>query len=140
MGFTNVNERKLLAQFAYDRLVYAIGDVSREVAASVLAQTAWQGDLSDEVRQLILDRFEPERLPVPGVDFLPEHDRYFVTVEGAAETEVPKRVYVQVERGCGFRNTLDQPDEPATSSFSSGPIRGRIAYGRGMGLPLKAGA
>lgn len=64
----------------------------------------------------------------------PEHDRYFITVEGAPEREVTKAVYVDIERGCGFRNTLGQPDEPATSSFGSGGIRGRIAYGRGMGL------
>ncbi len=38
---------------------------------------------------------------------------YFV--DGA---EVDKAEYVRVERACGFRNTMGQPEEPGTSMFA----------------------
>lgn len=31
--------------------------------------------------------------------------------------QVSKQDYVVAERTCGFRNTMGQPDEPATSGF-----------------------
>lgn len=43
--------------------------------------------------------------------------------------EVTKEEYVRVERQAGFRNTMGQPDEPATAAFGSGALRGRIQYG-----------
>lgn len=75
MSPINSNERQLFAQFVYDRLNYAFGDVdvSREVAAKRLSEVSWRAGLSDEVRDMVLDMFEPERIPVPGLDFLPEH-------------------------------------------------------------------
>jgi hypothetical protein len=58
-------------------------------------------------------------------------DRYFVTL-GGVEREVCKSDYVNYERAAGFVNTLGQPHEPATASWSSSRTRteGRIVYGR----------
>lgn len=62
-------------------------------------------------------------------------DRYFVQMgESSPWQEVSKENYVNAERMAGFRNTLGRPDEPATSSFSSGPIAGSLCYG-GKNLP-----
>lgn len=55
------------------------------------------------------------------------YNRYFVN-----DVEVTKEEYVAAERRNGFRNTLNQPDEPATSSFSNSETgdRGRQTYER----------
>lgn len=44
------------------------------------------------------------------------------------EREVSKEEYVSAERSAGFRNTLGQPNEPATASWSKGNTGGRIEY------------
>lgn len=41
------------------------------------------------------------------------------------EHEVSKAEYVQAEREAGFHNTMGQPKEPGTASFSNGLISGR---------------
>lgn len=51
--------------------------------------------------------------------------RYFVTTEHG-ERQVDKAEYVAAERLAGFRNTMGQPDEPATSAFSAGVLSGRV--------------
>lgn len=60
--------------------------------------------------------------------------RYFVTTDARGEREVDKAEYVKVERLAGFNNTLGQPLEPATASFSVttryGSARGRTEYVR----------
>lgn len=77
MSLTNVNERRIAADLAYDRLAHWVGDdATRETAAAALATAKFRSGLSDEIRDLVLERFEPEpeREPVAGVDFLPvEH-------------------------------------------------------------------
>lgn len=47
--------------------------------------------------------------------------RYFLT----EEREVTKEEFVAAERKAGFHNTMGQPLEPATASFSNGKISGR---------------
>lgn len=44
--------------------------------------------------------------------------RYFITIDGE-EHEVDKEVWVREERAAGFHNTMGQPNEPATASWSS---------------------
>ena len=56
-------------------------------------------------------------------------ERYYLTLGDAPEREVTKAEYVRAERRAGFYNTLGQPDEPATASFS-GPVSGRPTRGR----------
>ena len=62
-------------------------------------------------------------------------DRYYLTEEREGlteEREVTKQEFVRAERAAGFFNTLGQPEEPATHSFSgrtaSGEVSGRTAY------------
>lgn len=45
-------------------------------------------------------------------------DRYYLGKRTGHNREVDKATYVYYERQAGFRNTLGQPNEPATSSFS----------------------
>lgn len=40
--------------------------------------------------------------------------------------EVSKEEWVRAERAAGFRNTMGEPDEPATSSFSARRVAGTI--------------
>lgn len=60
-------------------------------------------------------------------------DRYFTTVGNGPEHEVTKAEFVALERACGFHDTMGQPEEPATASFSSEQkgvkASGRIEYG-----------
>lgn len=58
--------------------------------------------------------------------------RYFIR-EKPKWREVDKATYVRHERYAGFRNTMGQPDEPATSGFSSSnyEVEGRLIYGDG---------
>ena len=52
---------------------------------------------------------------------------YKITVDdGRTWTEVPKDLYVWIERQCGFNNTMGQPNEPATSSFGNRGVRGKM--------------
>ena len=44
--------------------------------------------------------------------------------------EVTKEQWVRAERIAGFRNTMGQPDEPATRGFTGGGIRGTIKQRR----------
>ena len=56
--------------------------------------------------------------------------RYFLKMAHQDKwDEVTKKQYVQAERAAGFRNTMGQPDEPATAGFSNGSINGKIVYG-----------
>lgn len=43
---------------------------------------------------------------------------YYVTTDDRGERLVDKAEYVKTERRAGFYNTLGQPNEPATASFS----------------------
>lgn len=63
--------------------------------------------------------------------------RYFVSQECSCfdspqEHEVSKADYVSAERKAGFRNTMNQPNEPATASFGSTKdgvtISGRVEF------------
>lgn len=58
--------------------------------------------------------------------------RYFIR-QRPKWVEVDKETYVRHERYAGFRNTMGQPDEPATGSFSSSSydVEGRLIYGEG---------
>lgn len=56
-------------------------------------------------------------------------ERYYLTLGDSPEQEVTKAEFVRAERAAGFRNTLGQPDEPATAAFS-GPVAGRPTSGR----------
>lgn len=47
---------------------------------------------------------------------------------GETWTPATKAQYVSAERSAGFRNTLGEPDEPATSGWSSGSFAGRMAF------------
>lgn len=54
-------------------------------------------------------------------------ERYWLALdlEKPNWVEVTKEQYVKAERSAGFRNTMGQPDEPATASFgSNGGVRG----------------
>lgn len=53
-------------------------------------------------------------------------ERYFVSENGFPEQQVDKAGFVRAERSAGFRNTMGQPDEPATGGFSSGVLQGRV--------------
>lgn len=144
-----MSEHSQAVQLAYHCLLFLVdADVSRDVAERALdGAPKLAAGMSFAVRAAALERFEPDRDPVPFKDYLPEHaegdapelrseeDRYFLTVSGAPETEVSKERYVAAERSHGFHNSLGMPDEPATSSFGSGVVSGRIAYGRRMGVP-----
>lgn len=55
-------------------------------------------------------------------DFFLSDDR------GETWTQATKAEYVAAERSAGFHNTLGQPEEPATSSWSSGGCAGRMAF------------
>ena len=46
-------------------------------------------------------------------------DRYWIREGRGTWEEVDKAKFVAVERRAGFRNTMGQPDEPATGGFSS---------------------
>lgn len=52
--------------------------------------------------------------------------RYFVTTDNRGEREVDKAEYVKTERAAGFRNSMGEPDEPATSVFNGRVLRGRM--------------
>lgn len=56
--------------------------------------------------------------------------KYFVTIGDSPEEEVTKERFVEVERRAGFYNTMGQPHEPATGSFSSMPCFGASLSGR----------
>lgn len=54
--------------------------------------------------------------------------RYYLRNETTDWREVTKAEYVQAERAAGFHNTLGQPHEPATHSFSAASVHGRTEY------------
>jgi hypothetical protein len=59
---------------------------------------------------------------------------YFLSRGDRPEVEVTKEEFVSAERNAGFYNTVGEPDEPATGSFSTHTrgeegISGRIQYG-----------
>lgn len=55
-------------------------------------------------------------------------DFYLSSDEGMNWREVTKTEWVAAERAAGFKNTLGQPDEPATSSWHSGERCGRQGF------------
>lgn len=61
-----------------------------------------------------------------------EPDRYFLRVDKDYPWfEVTKERYIAAERSAGFHNTMGQPDEPATSLWTSREgFAGKIQYGR----------
>lgn len=65
---------RIAVDLAYDRLAHWVGDdATRETAAAALATAKFRSGLSDEIRDLVLDRFEPSPGdPIPFLDFLPE--------------------------------------------------------------------
>lgn len=58
-----------------------------------------------------------------------DRHRYYVTTDERGERKVSKEEFVLVERIAGFNNTLGQPFEPATSSFT-GYYNGQKLSGR----------
>jgi hypothetical protein len=66
--------KRVAAQLAYDKVAWWVGaGASRQTAERALDCSATLSTgLSDEIRALVLDRFEPDREPVPGLDYLPE--------------------------------------------------------------------
>lgn len=71
---TPINERRVVIDLAYERLAHFVGDdASRETAAAALGAAKFRTGLSDEVRDAVLARFEPEFVPLPCLDYLPEH-------------------------------------------------------------------
>ena len=53
---------------------------------------------------------------------------YFIKLPGAELfAPVDKATFVAVERHCGFRNTLGEPDEPGTAGFGSPFADGRVS-------------
>ena len=51
--------------------------------------------------------------------------RFWISLnDGHTWREVTKHEYVALERTMSFRNSVGQPEEPATSSFSKNGIRG----------------
>jgi hypothetical protein len=74
MGFTEHNDRRALVELTYHCLAFVVGaDASREEAEAGFATSPkFRVGLSNEVRNLVLDRFEPDRDPVAGRDFLPQ--------------------------------------------------------------------
>jgi hypothetical protein len=50
---------------------------------------------------------------------------FYLKTDGTDWKKVSKEEFVRSERSSGFYNTLGQPDEPATSGFSSGSVSGR---------------
>lgn len=61
-------------QLAYQCLLFLVdADVSRQVAEEALDHAPkLKAGMSFAVRNAVLDRFEPEFVPVPGLDFLPD--------------------------------------------------------------------
>lgn len=52
---------------------------------------------------------------------------YFIKLPGQpSRTKVTKTSFVAVERHCGFRNTMGEPDEPGTAGFGSPFADGRV--------------
>ena len=51
-------------------------------------------------------------------------ERYWIKFADLEWSEVSKEEYVRIERAAGFHNTMGEPDEPATASFSNGYLHG----------------
>lgn len=52
---------------------------------------------------------------------------YFIKLPGGEYFQpVSKATFVAVERHCGFRNTMGEPDEPGTAGFGSPFADGRV--------------
>lgn len=49
---------------------------------------------------------------------------FWIRADGYEWRQVDKAEYVRIERLAGFRNTMGQPAEPATASFSGRGWRG----------------
>lgn len=55
--------------------------------------------------------------------------RYFLKADHEADfSVVTKEQFVRAERIAGFRNTMGQPNEPATAGFGGRGIQGRVEY------------
>jgi hypothetical protein len=55
--------------------------------------------------------------------------KYYLKPDWQTEwTEVTKEEFVKAERAAGFRNTMGEPNEPATSGFSGHGMNGRKRY------------
>ena len=66
------NPAKVLVDMAYDKVVYWVGgDATRLQAEQALDCSAFHIGLSHEIRAAVLGRFENDREPVEGKDFLP---------------------------------------------------------------------
>lgn len=64
---------RIAADFVYDRLTHVLPDnATREDAAWLLSKAKFRAGVSDEIRDLVLEMFEPEREPVAGKDYLPD--------------------------------------------------------------------
>lgn len=67
------NLKRALVDIAADALCRWVGEgASRQEASAALAYWRLSESLDDELRAMVLERFEPDRQPVPGVDYLPE--------------------------------------------------------------------
>lgn len=77
------SSRRIAADMVYDRITHVLpDDATREDAAWLMSKARFRAGVSDEIRDLVLLRFEPEHVPVPGLDFLPCID--FVSEHGEA--------------------------------------------------------
>lgn len=54
--------------------------------------------------------------------------RYYLAEGEQPECEVTKAEFVAAERRCGFINSMNQPDEPATAGFGHPNAKGRVVF------------
>lgn len=60
------------ADVVYKRIEHVLGDdAAREDVAWLLSKAKFRASVTDEIRDLVLDRFEPVRDPIPFLDYLP---------------------------------------------------------------------
>jgi hypothetical protein len=70
---TTYSPARVLVDMAYDKVAHWVGhDATRQQAQQALDCSTFHTGLSDEIRALVLERFEPEREPVEGQDYLRE--------------------------------------------------------------------
>lgn len=56
-------------------------------------------------------------------------DTYWIKLPGETDyRQVSKKDFVELERACGFHNTMGRPLEPATGGFSSPWGQGQVRY------------
>lgn len=72
---THYNPSRVLVDMAEAKLRHWCGDdATREQAQAALATAKFRTGLSDEIRDRVLERFEHDRDPIPGIEWLPTGD------------------------------------------------------------------